>query len=249
MCDNGDENTNAKIKALQDELDKLRNTKSIIDPVVLASANASMDLYNKWYEMETKIQQNSVDIQEQKLATLGLQSYEEKKKKLTKSLNEKMRNNEIEIKELQQHKVQNDVFLTGFFLSPNMNILKTELTARYGDVLTALKDIYPVSIKQKNGRISYSVIMEFIKQADKQQFTQKYAKNPLLIKHVEPKNTLNQEHKIFVLPRLSKFNRMVQFHLSILKRNGNIFDCKLKGHFYSYQATKISEWFTILTDR
>lgn len=66
--------------------------------------------------------------------------------------------------------------------------------------------------------------------------------------HVVPQNTSNQEHKIRVLPRLSPFNRKVQFHLSKLKRNERIFDHKLKGYFHCYQSTENAEWFTVLND-
>lgn len=48
-------NIDEKMQALRNEIDKMKKEKSSIDPIILASVKATMELYNEWHEMNAKI--------------------------------------------------------------------------------------------------------------------------------------------------------------------------------------------------
>lgn len=126
---------------------------------------------------------------------------------------------------LQQWRIDNDIFLSGFSSKPDITELSDKLSQKYQFQINEITYKYSFSIKNPRTRISHHfAVIGLSKRAIKQQiFTEKSTKGPLFQSDLSNQSSGNNDPEVFLSNRLTVHNLRLQRQLSNMKSNGSIY--------------------------
>lgn len=217
-----------------------------------------------------KIEKSETAIIENSKAIEKLDEEVEKQGEQLNDLEEATLRNEESINKLDQAKIDNDVFISGFPMKPDLNKVTTALLNLYGISEDLVVDKYqyeftarlkkqkhtstPTALSSKvvtTSKVYHHVVISLKDKATKIRFmAAKKSKGPVKYEQVcnEEMAPEHKETTIRVSNRLSRFNLRVQGELLNSRSAGKIHKVQLHNCLFRIQRTENSKWEMVGTE-
>lgn len=195
-----------------------------------------------------------------------METKNEEKEKEFKEMERKTNNLEYSLNKLDQQRVDNDIFLSGFPIKPDCQKVAAKLTELYGIKQEMIADCYQFEIKSNRshraGPIANStlnkketsyhhVVISLREKQTKFELMRKKKEinGPLLYEQIDgnSKESRVQKAVIRCTHRLTRFNLAVQSLLIKAKNDGKLQMFQLHNGLFRYKKDESSKWIIIDT--
>lgn len=172
--------------------------------------------------------------------------------------------NEAKVNAVEQARLDNDIYLSGFPEKPNAKMVATKLCNKFEIIPELIDYTYQFSFDQKEAKprsstpkantekkkTFHNVVISFKDKATKTKFMiAKKNHGPFKYEMLAETNATPEENvTINCNNRLSKFNLQVQHMLLQAKASGKVFGFQLHNGFQRYKKTENGKWHRITTE-